>query len=74
MHFPTWRYHRTKPPALVENIEQLEELGAGWADNPGVFESKDSPLFVAGSVTAEAQAEAHVEQVAFKPIKKGSKK
>ena len=40
MHFPTWRYHATEAPVLVNDPGELEALGAEWADTPAAFDAK----------------------------------
>lgn len=32
--FPTWKYHRSNKPKLVNNAEEEEDLGPGWYDSP----------------------------------------
>jgi hypothetical protein len=38
VEFPTWRYHATQRPVIVNDPAELAELGEGWADNPAAFE------------------------------------
>lgn len=37
MEYPKWLYHATLSPALVEDPEQEDALGEGWADTPAAF-------------------------------------
>ncbi len=32
VQYPTWRYHRSEPPRLINGPD--EEPGAGWSDTP----------------------------------------
>lgn len=44
MNFPTWRYHATEQPALVQDAAELQALGEGWADTPAAFEASAAPV------------------------------
>ena len=35
--YPSWVYHKTLAPRVVENPEELAALGPGWADTPAAF-------------------------------------
>lgn len=41
--FPSWRYHRTHAPRLIQNEHEDAALGDEWTDTPAVFleEPKD---------------------------------
>ena len=41
--YPTWRYHRTQAPLLVQSPAVLLALGDDWVDNPGAFEEEKGP-------------------------------
>lgn len=34
LHFPSWRYHATKPAVIIANPEGEAALGPGWFDCP----------------------------------------
>ncbi|HCE10681.1 MAG TPA: hypothetical protein DEQ40_19135 [Oxalobacteraceae bacterium] len=35
--FPSWRYHRTLAPVLVNDPDEDVALGKEWADTPAAF-------------------------------------
>ena len=39
--YPSWRYHPTKPPVIVQNEAESDRLGDEWADTPAAFSEKD---------------------------------
>ena len=41
--YPKWLYHATKEPALVDNVEAHEALGAGWYESPADVVYKAPP-------------------------------
>lgn len=34
LHYPSWRYHRTLPPKIVQTPDDDAALGAEWSDTP----------------------------------------
>jgi hypothetical protein len=38
--YPSWRYHKSQEPRLVQNAEEDAKLGKEWADSPAAFEEK----------------------------------
>jgi hypothetical protein len=36
--FPKWLYHRSRPAVIVNDPEEEDMLGPGWADTPAAFE------------------------------------
>jgi len=34
LHYPSWRYHRTLPPKIVQTPDEDQALGAEWSDSP----------------------------------------
>lgn len=40
--YPSWRYHRTEKPRLVQNAEADAALGSDWADTPAAFAGQTS--------------------------------
>jgi hypothetical protein len=42
VQFPCWRYHATQPAVIVNDPEELESLGEGWADTPAAFDGSES--------------------------------
>jgi len=39
MHFPSWRYHATEKPIVVNDPIEDEALGLEWADTPAAFDA-----------------------------------
>jgi hypothetical protein len=36
-YFPSWRYHRTEAPRLINDALEESTLGDEWADTPAAF-------------------------------------
>jgi len=34
MNYPKWIYHATQPARIVQNFEEHEAAGDGWAESP----------------------------------------
>jgi hypothetical protein len=41
--FPSFRYHQTEEPIIVNSAEEAEALGAEWADTPAAFGTITAP-------------------------------
>ena len=41
--YPSWRYHRTAEPVIVEHPEADQALGGEWADTPAAFLDEEEP-------------------------------
>lgn len=39
--YPKWKYHATKPAAVVKDEAEEKALGKGWEDTPAAFEKKE---------------------------------
>ena len=39
--YPSWRYHKTNEPELVNSAAEEKKLGKGWADTPAAFENNE---------------------------------
>ncbi len=39
--YPSWRYHRTEQPVVVNNPDEEAALGAGWEHTPAAFSEPD---------------------------------
>lgn len=77
LHFPSWRYHATKPPVIVNDPEADAALGPGWYDSPvaaaqaaadaAKAEADKLPLTLDGISVAKAEpflAAADADQIA----------
>lgn len=54
MHFPTWRYHYTKPACIVADPEAEAALGPGWHDSPVTAQAAgDAAVAVADAKAAK---------------------
>ena len=38
--FPSWRYHATEQPRIVNDEAEDKALGKGWADSPAKFDAE----------------------------------
>lgn len=52
-YFPSWRYHRTLPPCVVQSEAEAEQLGEGWADSPVFAEPENSEPYEGGALILE---------------------
>lgn len=43
IEFPSFRYHATLPPVIVNDPEEESKLGDGWADTPAAFDVPEVP-------------------------------
>lgn len=41
--YPSFRYHATEGPRIVNDEAEDTALGKGWADSPAAFESASVP-------------------------------
>ena len=83
IHFPKWKYHKTKKAVVVNSAEEEEALGSGWADSPAAFQAGplgpppnppavDEGVFVPDLEEDEEEEPEPVEKE--KPKDKGKKK
>jgi len=41
--YPSFRYHATEEPKIVNSPEEEKELGKGWEDSPAAFGIETAP-------------------------------
>lgn len=56
--YPSYRYHATEEPRIVQDADEEKALGAGWADSPAAFAPSDADTEAEIELSAEDDAPA----------------
>lgn len=51
--YPSWRYHASEPPRIVNSEAEDNALGVEWADSPAAFDVSEADKADAADLPVE---------------------